>query len=222
MGGGGHQRGRPVRRPAALLCPDDVPVSERGGAPRGQPLRVHGERHLWTIPAAEGAHGVRAARVRRLRDPLRELRHQGRGAPGRAHTAEHRQLPAPAEARRAHGGLEPRALHHGPVVLQVDPVGLPAAVQAGAGLQEAGGGELVPVRQDRAGQRAGGARSLRALRDGRGAAVPGAVVLPDHGLRGAAAGQPGSAGLVREHAHGAAELDREVRRGRRSPSGCRT
>ena len=49
-------------------------------------------------------------------------------------------------------------------VLQVDPVDLPPAAEGGEGLQEGGGGQLVPERQDRARQRAGHRRPLRALR----------------------------------------------------------
>ena len=48
-------------------------------------------------------------------------------------------------------------------------------------------GELVPVRQDRARQRAGDQRRLRTLRHAGRAAVPGAVVLPHHRLRRPAA-----------------------------------
>ena len=51
-----------------------------------------------------------------------------------------------------------------PSVLQVDPVDLPAALQGGEGVQEGRGGQLVPERQDRARQRAGHQRPVRALR----------------------------------------------------------
>ena len=108
----------------------------------------------------------------------------------------------------------PRAVDHRSALLQVDAVGLPAALQAGAGLQEEGGRQLVPVRQDRARQRAGHRRRVRALRHAGGAALPRAVVLPHHRLRGAAARQPRPARLVGDHEDGAAELDRQVR-GRR-------
>ena len=103
--------------------------------------------------------------------------------PSGADPQEHRQLPPPAEARRADGRLAPRAVDHRSGVLQVDAVGLPAAVQARAGVQEAGGGQLVPERQDRARQRAGHRRRVRAVRRQGRAAVPRAVVLPHHRLR---------------------------------------
>ena len=110
VGEAGHEPHRPRCRRAPVLRADDVPVPVGGGAARRQPLRVHGQRHLWTIPAAAGAHRVRADGLRRVRDPLRELRAQGRDAPGRPDPAEHRQLPPPAEARRADDRLAPRAV----------------------------------------------------------------------------------------------------------------
>ena len=54
--------------------------------------------------------------------------------------------------------------HHRPELLQVDPVDLPAAVQAGPGLQEGNDRKLVHLLQVRAGQRRGRRRRLRALR----------------------------------------------------------
>jgi leucyl-tRNA synthetase len=89
--------------------------------------------------------------------------------------------------------------HVAPRLLPVDAVGLPAAPQAGARLQEGGGGQLVPHRQDRARQRAGRGRAVRAVRHARRAALPGAVVLPHLGLRRAAARQPRLARLERDH-----------------------
>src|SRR5205823_13766555 len=50
---------------------------------------------------------------------------------------------------------------------------------------------------DRAGLRATGGRPLRALRDPRDRAGDEAVVPPDHGVRGSAAGGAGLAGLAR-------------------------
>ena len=150
-----------------------------------------------------------------------ELRHQGRNSPQRADTSEHRQLPPAAEARRPDGGLETRAVDHRSALLQVDAVGLPAALQAGAGLQEEGGGQLVPVRQDGARQRAGHRRRVRALRHDGGAAVPGAVVLPHHRLRGACSrtstSSTGRRAPRRRSGTGSASP-----RARRSSSSCRT
>src|SRR3712207_7709822 len=63
-----------IRRPprstlfpyTTLFRSDDVPLPVGRRAARGQPLRVHGERHLWTIPAAPRAHGLRDRKSTRL------------------------------------------------------------------------------------------------------------------------------------------------------------
>ena len=74
----------------------------------------------------------------------------------RPDSAQRRELHAPAEARRRHVRLEPHRRYHRARVLQVDAVDLPAAVPA-AGWSNArdGAGQLVPVVQDGARQRAG-------------------------------------------------------------------
>ena len=71
---------------------------------------------------------------------------------------------------------------------------------------------MVPQRPDRARERAGDRRALRALRRrGRGA-EPRAVVLPDHRLRRPAARRDGAARVVaRARADDAAQLDRALR-----------
>ena len=74
------------------------------------------------------------------------------------------QLPPPARAHRRDVRLAPHRRHHRSQVLQVDPVGLPSALQGGTGGQEEGGGQLVPQRQDRPRQRAGGGGAVRAVR----------------------------------------------------------
>ena len=107
-----------------------------------------------------------------------------------------------------------------PGVLPLDAVDLPAPVRGGPGLPQERRRQLVPERPDRARQRAGDRRALRALRRrGRGAHAR-AVVLQDHRLRRAAAGRPGRRALARAGRDDAAQLDRPLgrRRGRRSPS----
>ena len=71
----------------------------------------------------------------------------------------------------------------------------------------------MPERPDRAGQRAGHRRPLRALRRRGDQARADAVVLQDHRLRPGAAGQPGRPGadLARARHHRPAQLDRPVR-----------
>ena len=107
-----------------------------------------------------------------------------------------------------------RARHPRAVLLPLDAVDLPAAAGAWPGLPQGGGGQVVPVRPDGAGQRAGDRRALRALRPrGRGAPAR-AVVLPDHRLRRPAARRPGHDRLARARQGDAAQLDRP-QRGRR-------
>ncbi len=102
-----------------------------------------------------------------------------------------------------------------PRVLPLDPVDLPAAVRAGARLPDRGAGPVVPEGRDRAGQRAGRRRPLRALRDRGRAAQPRAVVLPHHRVRRSAALRlRGARVMARARDHDAAQLDRPLR-GRR-------
>ncbi len=60
--------------------------------------------------------------------------------------------------------LGSRAAHQRPRVLQVEPVAVPEAVREGPRLPQGQLGELVPQRPDRARQRAGRRRAVRALR----------------------------------------------------------
>ena len=70
-------------------------------------------------------------------------------------------------------------------------------LRARARLPRDGAGQLVPGRQDGAGQRAGHQRAVLAPSGRRGReARPRAVVLEDHRLRGPAARRPGAAGQV--------------------------
>ena len=88
-------------------------------------------------------------------------------------------------------------------------------LRGGPRLSQGGAGQVVPERPDRARQRAGDRRPLRALRRrGRGA-EPRAVVLPHHRLRRPAARRDGPARvLAGARADDAAQLDRPLR-GRR-------
>ncbi len=89
----------------------------------------------------------------------------------------------------------------------------------GAGLQEGGPGQLVPQVRHGAGQRAGGGRSLLALRLAGAPEGTGPVVLQDHRLCRGTAGRPGAAqGLARTGPYHAAQLDRQINGGRDSLS----
>ena len=207
--------GRTPERAEPLLQPDDVPLPLRRGSACGQHLRLYRGGRLRALQADARLRRLRADRVRRLRDPLRELRAQDGGAPHRADSRQRGQLPSPAAPDRGDVRLGPHGRHHRPRVLQVDAVALPAALQARSGRAEGGAGQLVPVVHDRAGERAGDRRGLRAVRHRGRAAVHPPMVLPDHRIRRQAARQPQAHRLVRHDPQGAAELDRALR-GRRA------
>ncbi len=102
-------------------------------------------------------------------------------------------------------------------VLPLDAVALPALLRARSRLPQGGAGQVVPERPDRARERAGDRRTLRALRRGGRVAEPDPVVLPDHRLRRRAARRDGPARvLAGAGADDAAQLDRPLggRRGR--------
>src|SRR5712691_9330410 len=97
----------------------------------------------------------------------------------------------------------------------MEPVALSQVLREGSRVQETLRGELVPELRDRARQRAGGGRSLLAVRERGGPEGAGPVVLPNHGLRRGAVvlRRPASrrAGAPVDHA---AQLDlQEYRRG---------
>ena len=79
------------------------------------------------------------------------------------------------------------------------------------GLSRRGRRELVPQGRDRAGERAGDRRPLRALRHPRREARPGAVVLPHHRLRRPPPRRPGDHRLAAPRGDDAAQLDRPLR-----------
>ena len=83
--------------------------------------------------------------------------------------------------------LVARGLHAPAGLLPLDAVAVPALLRARPRLPQGGAGQLVPERPDRARERVGRRRPLRALRRRGREAEHDAVVLPDHGLRGRAA-----------------------------------
>ena len=82
--------------------------------------------------------------------------------------------------------------------------------EQGARLPEGGARQVVPVRPDRARERAGDRRPLRALRQRGRVAEPRAVDVQDHRLRRPAARRHGAARLARPRADDAAQLDRPL------------
>ncbi len=103
-----------------------------------------------------------------------------------------------------------------PGLLPLDAVDLPAPPRGGPRVPQERRRQVVPQGPDRARERAGHRRALRALRHrGRGAhARP--VVLQDHRLRRPAARRPGARAVARARRDDAAQLDRALAR-RRGP-----
>ena len=74
------------------------------------------------------------------------------------------RVPAPVPLVGRLDRLAARVRHARAALLPLDPVDLPEALRARARLPQAGAGQVVPARPDRAGERAGDRRRLRALR----------------------------------------------------------
>ena len=83
-------------------------------------------------------------------------------------------------------------------VLQVDPVALPQVLRGGSRVQKGSARQLVPERPDRARQRAGHRRALRALQLRGRSEESRAVVLPHHGVRRPLARGDGAARVLAE------------------------
>ena len=133
-------------------------------------------------------------RVGLLRAAGRERRDQARREPGGLHLRQHRDPGRVVPPLRDLLRLVAPAEHLRPGVLPLDAVAVPEVPRAGAGLPQVLPGQLVPQRPDRAGQRAGRAGHVRALRRRGHQARAVAVVLQGHRLRPAAAGRHGAAG----------------------------
>ena len=198
-------------RPAQVLFPDDVPVSQRGSAHR---TLVHddGVGRQGPVPQDAGTQRVLPHRLRRLRAAGRERRDPARHPPISVDDGQHR---ADAGAAALDGGdvrLVAGGRHLPPRVLHVEPVVLPEVPRSRPGLPGDGRRGLVPPRQHDPGAGAGhrarpGVRAVRHAGDQEG---PGAVVLPHHAIHGGTAGlqQDGVAGT---RADAPAQLDRPQR-----------
>ncbi len=156
-------------------------------AARGAPGRLHGHGHLLPLPAHERLPGAAPHGLRLLRAAGGELRHQDRHPPAGLHGGQHRALPHPDQGAGLLLRLGPGDLHPRPALLQVDAVDLPEVLGAGPGLRGGGAHQLLPLLQDRPGQRGGQGRGLRALRHPGGAQGHAPVADAHHQLRGAPA-----------------------------------
>ena len=184
-----------------------------GRPAHGARQELHDRRRA--LPPAPPPRPARAAPdgLRRVRPARRERRDPRGPQSARRHERQHRGDPQADEAHGLVDRLVARALHGRAGVLPLDAVDLPAPVRARPGLQARGARQLVPGRSDRARQRAGHRRPLRALRVAGREPRARAVVLQDHRLRPAAAGRHGAAGgLARARPRDAAQLDRALGR----------
>ena len=201
------------RRPAAeVVRAHDVAVHV-GRSPRGTLVRdgaIGRERALQADARLQRAlpDGLRC-----VRPACRERRHQERTPPVGVDVRERRTHARAVEVDGRDVRLEPRSDDGIAGLLQVDAVVVPAAAEARPGVQEEGGGLVVPEGSDRARERAGRRREVRALRQRRLEARPGAVVLPHHEVRRGAAGLL-KAPVERADRVDAAQLDRQERRRR--------
>ena len=178
------------RRAPQVLRRRDAAVSLRR-PPHGAHAELHDRRRDHAHAAAPGHAGAAADGLRRVRAAGGERRDQGRRPSAHRHRAQHR-LDSRADAPDGLGDrLGPRDLDRRPDVLPLDAVAVPALLREGPRVPQGGAGQVVPERPDRARQRAGRRRTLRAVRRrGRGE-DPDPVVLPDHRLRRRAARRDG-------------------------------
>ena len=200
-----------------LLRPGDAPVPQRRAAHR-PPQGLLGRRRGRALPPPHRPPRPAPDGLRRVRPARREPRDPDRPAPARVDRRGDRGLPAPVPRVGHLDRLVARVRHPRAALLPLDAVDLPAALRARPGLPQGRGGQVVPERPDRARQRAGHRRALRALRHrGRGAPAR-AVVLPHHRLRRPPARRPRHDRVARARQDDAAQLDRPLggRRGRRS------
>ena len=219
---GGHLGGlQRARRPIEVLRAGDAALPQRR-APHRPPEDLLGRRRDRPLPPAHRPPRAAPDGLRRVRAAGREPCDQDRRASARVDRQVDRVLPAPVPRVGHLDRLDPRVRHPRAALLPLDTVDLPPAARARPGLPQGGRGQVVPARPDRAGQRAGDRRPLRALRP-RGRGPPArAVVLPHHRLRRPAARRPRHDRLARARQDDAAQLDRALggRRGRSSAAGA--
>ena len=208
---GPRRRDRADVRPPEGLRAGDAPVP-LGRDPHGPRQELHDGRRGGAPAPALGRGRLPPDGLRLLRPAGGERGDPHRRAAGHGHRAQHRPHPRAAEGARLRDRLEHGDRDQRPRVLPLDPVALPALLRARAGGAPRGRRQLVPQGPDRAGERAGARRTLRALRHRGGAAPAHPVVPAHHRLRPGAAGRHVRAGqLARARAHDAAQLDRALR-----------
>ena len=201
-------------RQAQVLRARLLPVPVRRRAQRRSLPQLRPHRHRLAPQAHAGVQRAAPHGLGRVRPAGRELRHQDGRPPAGDHRAQHRQLPPADGPGRPVVRLVARGDELLPRLLPLDPVVVPAAVRARAGVPGHRAAVVVPGRQDHPRQRAGARRQVLALRHRGDQEGSRAVVLPHHRLRPAAARRPGDHRLARADQAHADQLDR-AQRGRR-------
>ena len=208
---GGLERVRGRAREVLRARDAALPV---GRAAHRPPEELLGGRRRRPLPPPHRPPRAAPDGLRRVRPERREPRDQDRPAPARVHRGVDRRVPPPVPGLGDLDRLDARVRHPRAALLPLDAVDLPAAVRARAGLPQGGGGQVVPEGPDRAGQRAGDRRALRALRHaGRGPPAR-AVVLQDHRLRRPPARGHAGDRVAAARPDDAGELDRPLGGGR--------
>ena len=182
-GRAGLRRAQPRPRRGARREQDvrrrDAPVP-LGRAPHGAHAQLHDRRRARAPAAPPRRPGAAPDGLRRLRPARRERRHPRGGPPAAGDRAQHRVDPRADAPHGVGDRLVARALDARARVLPLDAMALPAVLREGPRLPQGGARQVVPERPDRARQRTGHRRALRALwRRGRGQ-EPDTVVLQDH------------------------------------------
>ena len=135
---------------AEVLRPRHVPLSQRRGAARRPPARLHRHRRAGALPADERPARDARARVRRVRPARGAVRDRFRPAPPGDHVGEHGRHAAAAAPAGAGARLPAGDRHHRRLVLPVDPVDLPADLQQlGGRADRAGPADRRPDRRVR-------------------------------------------------------------------------
>ena len=167
------------RARGALLHARDAAVPVRQPAHGARP-ELHDGRRRHALQAPPRVQGVAADGLRLVRPAGRERSDQGRRSPARDHRAQHGGDPQPDAPHGLGDRLAARGVRARADLLPLDAVAVPEVLRARARLPQGGAGQLVPVRPDRARERARRRRALLALRQHRRDAEHGAVVLQDH------------------------------------------